>query len=165
MDTDYRFREPSQVRGAGNVYTTLFLFFWFFFFSFLGLNLQHMQVARLGVEWELQLPCYATATEMWDPSHICNLHHSSRQHQTPDPLSKARGRTHILMDTSWIRFHWATMGSPMHDSTLKSALWTWEPPLNCLQPQLFFFFFFLSPWLCLGHMEVLGLRINPKPQQ
>ena len=37
-------------------------------------------------------------------SHICNLHHSSLQHQVLNPLSEARDRTCILMDTSRIRF-------------------------------------------------------------
>ena len=69
-----------------------------------------MEIPRLGIKLEPQLPANATATAMWDPSHICNLHHSSRQHQIPDPLSKARDRTHILMDTSRIHYHWATMG-------------------------------------------------------
>jgi len=33
----------------------------FFFFFFLGLNLQHTEVPRLGVQSELQLPAYTTA--------------------------------------------------------------------------------------------------------
>ena len=40
----------------------------FFFFFFLGLHLWHMEVPRLGVESELQLPTYTTATAMQDPS-------------------------------------------------------------------------------------------------
>ena len=35
--------------------------FWFFFF-FLRPHLQHMEVPRLGVELELQLPAYPAAT-------------------------------------------------------------------------------------------------------
>ena len=46
-----------------------------------------MEVPRLGVQSELQLPAYATATTMRDSSHICDLHHSSWQH--------------------WILIHWA----------------------------------------------------------
>ena len=38
----------------------------FFFFSFLRLHLQHMEVPRLRVELELQLPAYATVTAMLD---------------------------------------------------------------------------------------------------
>ena len=40
------------------------------------------------------------------------LHHSSWQHQILDPLSKARDGTHILLDTSQIRFCCATMVTP-----------------------------------------------------
>ena len=32
-----------------------------------------MQLPRLGVQLELQLPVYTTATATWDPSHICDL--------------------------------------------------------------------------------------------
>ena len=38
-----------------------FCFVLFFVFVFLGLNLQHMEVPRRGVESELQLPAYITA--------------------------------------------------------------------------------------------------------
>ena len=70
-----------------------------------------MEVPRLGVESELQLPAYITATAMPDPSHDCDLHHSSRQRQIPDLLSKAWDQTHILMDSSQIPFCCATMGT------------------------------------------------------
>ena len=56
-----------------------------------------MEVPRLGVELELQLPAYTTATATLDPSCICDLYHSLQQHRI---LSEARDRTHILMDTS-----------------------------------------------------------------
>ena len=72
-----------------------------------------MEVPRLGVESELQLPAYTTATAMWDPSHACNLHHSLQQHQIPNPLIEIRDQTRILMDTNWVRFHGATMGTPL----------------------------------------------------
>ena len=58
-----------------------------------------MEVLRLGVELELQLPAYTTGIAMQDPSCICDLHHSSRQHHILSPLS--RDGTCILMDTSW----------------------------------------------------------------
>ena len=42
---------------------------------FLGPNLQYMEVPKLGVESELQLPAYDTATAMPDPNHVCSIHH------------------------------------------------------------------------------------------
>ena len=42
-------------------------------FFFLELHLWDVEVPRLGVELELQLPTYTTATEMWDPSCVCDL--------------------------------------------------------------------------------------------
>ena len=59
----------------------------------------HMEARRLGVAWELELSAYATATATQNPSHICNLHHSSQQHWVLNPLSKARNQTQVLMDT------------------------------------------------------------------
>ena len=69
-----------------------------FFFVFLGPHLRHMEVPRLGVELELQLLVYTTATATWDPSHVFNLYHSSRQCWILNPLSEAKDRTCILMD-------------------------------------------------------------------
>ena len=72
-----------------------------------------MEDPRLGVESELQLPTYATATAMQDLSRACDLHHSSRQHWILNPLSKARDWTCGLMDTSQIHFLWAMPEIPM----------------------------------------------------
>ena len=47
-------------------------------FLFGGLPLQHLEVPRLGVELELQLQAYTTATAILDPSHMCDLHHNNR---------------------------------------------------------------------------------------
>ena len=63
-----------------------------------------MEVLLLGVESELQLPAYPTGTGTADLSCICNLHHSSWQHQILNALSQARDQTHIRMDTS--QFHY-----------------------------------------------------------
>ena len=57
-----------------------------------------MEVPRLGVEL--------------DPSHVCNLYHSSWQRRIFNPLSEARDQTHILMDTGWFHYPWATTGTP-----------------------------------------------------
>ena len=52
---------------------------------------------------ELWLPAYTRATAMQDPSHVCDLHHSSRQRRILNPLSKGRDRTCNLMVPSRIR--------------------------------------------------------------
>ena len=78
---------------------------WGFFYLF-GLFLEphpwHREVPRLGVKSDLQLPAYATATAMLDPSHVCNLHYSSWQQRILNSLSKARNRTRVFMDGSWV---------------------------------------------------------------
>ena len=71
-----------------------------------------MDVPRLGVESELWLPAYTTATATQDLSRVCHLHHSSWQRWVFNPLNEARDQTSILMDTSWICFHCTTTGTP-----------------------------------------------------
>ena len=48
----------------------------------------------------------------WIGPVAAGLHHSSWQHQIPNPLSEARDGTHMLMDTSWVCYHWVMMGAP-----------------------------------------------------
>ena len=71
----------------------LFFKILFIYLYFLGLYPWHMDVPMLegGIG--------ATAVK---------LYHSSWQSQIPGPLSKAKDRTHILMDSSLICFHCAT---------------------------------------------------------
>ena len=53
----------STFHNIAYFYFLLFLFFIsFYFFAFLGPYQRHMEVLRLGVESELQLLAYATAT-------------------------------------------------------------------------------------------------------
>ena len=52
----------GQVMGIWQVF-----FFFFFFFVFLGLFPRHLEVPRLGVESELQLSAYTTATATATP--------------------------------------------------------------------------------------------------
>ena len=49
---------------------------------------------------------------MREPSLVCDLHQSSQQCQIPNPLSRARDRTHVLLDTSWVCYCGATTGTP-----------------------------------------------------
>ena len=82
-----------------------------FVFCFLGPHPWHMEVPRLGVKSELLLPTYSTATAMSDLSGTHTVAHSNSR-LVPDPMSEARDQTCILMDTSPIHFHCATMGTP-----------------------------------------------------
>ena len=59
-----------------------------------------MEVPRLGVKLERQLPAYATASAMPDSSCIYDLHHSSRQCWILSPLSQARDQTRSPTDAS-----------------------------------------------------------------
>ena len=68
----------------------------------MGAYLRHMKVPRPGVESELQLLAYTTATATRDPSCICELHHILQKHRILNPLSEAKNQTHILMDISQI---------------------------------------------------------------
>ena len=72
----------------------------------------------------------------------------SQQHRILNPLSEARDRTHILVDTSWVYYHCATTGPPRVNLRAKSipskaasegrhAVLTFLPPVtNCLQLDL-----------------------------
>ena len=102
-------------------------------FAFLGLHLQHVEVPRLGVDLELQLPGYTTATATLDLSHICKLHHGSWQYQIPDTLSEARNGSPIL----WIliRLLWPEPQRELQEYIFKGriykavvAILTFQPP-------------------------------------
>ena len=78
-----------------------FCLVWFLSF-FLGPHLKHIEVPRLGVQLELQLLVQIWAVSVTYPA----------AHGNAGPLSKSKDRTCPLMDTSRIRFCWATMGTP-----------------------------------------------------
>ena len=71
---------------------------------FLWPHLPHMEVPRLEVKLELQLPAYTTATVMPNLSHVCNIHYSLWQREILNPLIKAGYQTCTLMDTSQVRY-------------------------------------------------------------
>ena len=68
------FHDKKKKKRTGKPNRGFFIFF--VFLPFLEPLPQHMEVPGLGVELELLLPAYATATTMRDPSYICHLHHS-----------------------------------------------------------------------------------------
>ena len=92
----------------------MFINYIFGLFFFLGPHLGHMELPRRGSNrsYSCQLNTTATATAMQDPSHVCDLNHISQQHRILNPLSEARNRTRILVDTSHILYCWATIGTP-----------------------------------------------------
>ena len=83
-------------------YTFCFVFYLFW------LHLWHIEVPRLGVEFELQLLAYTTATAVPDLSRIWDLH----LQLTAVP----QVRSWIKPTSSWILIHvcycWATAGTP-----------------------------------------------------
>ena len=91
------------------VFIMLSVFFFFFFFR---APVAYGSFQTRGIKSETQLQAYTTVIAARDQSCICDLHHSSQQHQILNPQSDARDGTCILMDTSWIHFCWATMLTP-----------------------------------------------------
>ena len=71
-------------------------------FCFLGWHLRHMEVPRLKVKSELQLPVYTTATAMLDLRFVFDLHCSSRQHWILNLLSETRDQIHTIKDTKTV---------------------------------------------------------------
>ena len=60
-----------------------------YFYLFIFFHLRHLEVARLGVESEAQLPVYVTATAMPRIRAASVIYHSWLQVQILNPLSKA----------------------------------------------------------------------------
>ena len=95
----------------------------------LGPHLWYMQVPSLGVESELQLLAYASATAKPDPNRLCDMHHNSWQCQILNPLSKDRDWTLVLMDPKWVCYRWATMGTPGYN--ISSGIFFWRALSFC----------------------------------
>ena len=67
--------EPHCIK-VGTPVKSGFFFFFFFFFVFLGLQLRHMEIPRLGVEFDMPLLAYPTATATPNPSRVYDVHNS-----------------------------------------------------------------------------------------
>ena len=63
-----------------------------------------MEVPRIGLGLELQLPAYTTATATLGLGCIRNLHYSS-QLRILNALSKTRDFTFVLVDTNQVHYH------------------------------------------------------------
>ena len=92
-----RWNSYRQEQGGGPSDGVRALDVLFFFFLSLEPHPQYMEVPRLWVESELQVPAYTTATAAPDLSHICNLCHSLRQCRILNSLSEAGDPARILM--------------------------------------------------------------------
>ena len=74
----FLYESNEHIYNEAHPWTVHFYFVLFYLVS-LRLYLQHMEVPRLGIKWELLLPVYTTATATQDPTCVCDLYHSSRQ--------------------------------------------------------------------------------------
>ena len=96
---------------SGNKLQSCSVFLFMYVFFLLGPHLCYMEALGLGVESELQLPAYTSATTTPDPNCIWDLQCSLWQCQIFSPLSKAR----VKPGSSWILVRpltrWATMGT------------------------------------------------------
>ena len=89
---------------------------------------------------------------MSDLSHICDLHHSSWQHQIVNPLSKARDWTHNLIVPSQICFRCATVGTPQIIVKAGRLFGVWRNEISWCQ-------------IRLGSREVKGTNVAPVPKE
>ena len=146
---------------------------------FLGPYPWHLEVPRLGVKLELQLPSYTTSIAMRNLNHICDLCCSLWQCWILNSLREATDHTCIPMDTSQV------LNLPSHNGNTHNILYSLFCQIQGLLLQfpfdfhvygIFFFhfltfslyvflvdsknigrvfFFFFFKWLHLWHMEVL----------
>ena len=94
----------------------------------LGVQVKHIEVSRLEVKLELQLPAYTIATATQDPSCISDhdLHHSTCQCWIINPLSEAKN----LMSS------WTLVGLPLshNGNSLYFSHLQWVSANNTAKP-------------------------------
>ena len=107
----------------GTFFFVLFFKFVFIdFFFFLGPHLWPMEVSRLGVESEVQLLAYTTATATLDQAtsatstKVCSIVGSLLS-----PLSGARDRTFFLMETSQVLNALSHNGNSKREGTFQAS--------------------------------------------
>ena len=91
--------------------SNLCISFFLFFFCFLRPHMWHMEVPRLEVKSELQLPAYTTAnSNAGSELHLQPT--SSQQRWIPNPLIEVRDQTCNFMVLGQNRFRCSTTGTP-----------------------------------------------------
>ena len=83
-----------------------------------------------------------------ESKQVCNLHHISQQCWILNPLSKNRDRTRVLMDTSWVHYPWAMMGTPnlehftftLSYGPLPANLWAGNFHLHFIDESIIYFY-------------------------
>ena len=114
--------------------------FWFFVCLFVLLfRVARMAYGSSQARGRIRAAVASQPWQWWDPSHVCNLHYSSRQCWILNPLSKARDRTQVLRDTSQIHFCCATMGI--------ACVLFFKFPHNCSYPHSMYTHDYISPFL------------------
>ena len=79
--------------------------------------------SQARIKSELQLPAYATATAMWDLSHICDLHHSSML--DPQPTKQDQGSNlhpHGQYQVLFFFFYYQVLNPLSHNRNNKSLV-------------------------------------------
>ena len=94
------------------------LLLFFFFFLFRATPMAYGSSKSRGAVGAAAAGHITATAMLWDLSHVCDLHHSSRQHWILNPLSKAKNQTQVLVDTSQIRFVTALSRQELHISAL-----------------------------------------------
>ena len=114
---------------------------------------------------------------MQDLSHVCDLHWRSWQPWVLNPLSWARDQTYVFMDTSQVRYSWATMETPIITRFLRvEHPYVWTLGFFCeLRVHIFCPFYFMgflragtggclgctwSIWMFLGQVLNLSHKCN-----
>ena len=93
---------PGQVWAPESLVFCSHKFFVFCLFAFSGAAPAAYGGSQARGQIELRPPAYTTVIATPDPSHVCDLHHSSRQCWILNPLIEARDLTCVLMDACWV---------------------------------------------------------------
>ena len=102
-----------QSDSGSQVSAFIYLFLIFFLILFLGPNLWHMEVPRLGLEPELQLLASTTPQPQQGQIQAASATYISAYGKAGSLIGKFKNQTHIFTDIGRIYFHFATMGTPL----------------------------------------------------